>query len=333
MSNPNTGVGLVARLAAQYGVDKDKFINTLNTTIFAQHFGNEVYPPSPEELMTLLVVCDQYGLNPFTRQIFAFKAKTGLLVPVVSIDGWLAIINRQPSFDGVKVRFSEKEVEISDVRMPEYCECEIRRKGIAEPIVIPEYAQECFMPSSPVWSKYPRRMLRHKAVIQCARVAFGLSGIYDQDEADKIMDIEGVATPKASVVDPKASLKVVAPKTIKEKPKEKPREAPLSLAPNDSLDVGSLDKILESAVSMAKIHHNWQMAKSWVHEEFAGAELQYAQRYLAKRRLEIEAEALEEAQVSQVSAVPNATTSASTTDEEVPPPPPPAMTDDEAEGL
>ena len=84
---------------------------------------------------------------------------------------------------------------------------------------------------------------------------------------------------------------------------------------------------------MAKIHHNWQMAKSWVHEEFAGAELQYAQRYLAKRRLEIEAEALEEAQVSQVSAVPNATTSASTTDEEVPPPPPPAMTDDEAEGL
>ncbi|MCL6229905.1 recombinase RecT [Bartonella bilalgolemii] len=29
-------------------------------------------------------------------------------------------------------------------------------------------------------------MLRHKAVIQCARYAFGFSGIYDEDEAERI---------------------------------------------------------------------------------------------------------------------------------------------------
>ena len=33
-------------------------------------------------------------------------------------------------------------------------------------------------------------MLRHKALIQCARVAFGFSGIYDEDEARRIDDCQ-----------------------------------------------------------------------------------------------------------------------------------------------
>ena len=39
-------------------------------------------------------------------------------------------------------------------------------------------------------------MLRHKAMIQCARLAFGFAGIYDQDEAERIAEaapIEGTA--------------------------------------------------------------------------------------------------------------------------------------------
>jgi hypothetical protein len=31
-------------------------------------------------------------------------------------------------------------------------------------------------------------MLRHKALIQCARLAFGFAGIYDEDEATRIRD-------------------------------------------------------------------------------------------------------------------------------------------------
>ena len=31
-------------------------------------------------------------------------------------------------------------------------------------------------------------MLRHKAMIQCARLAFGFGGIYDQDEAERIVE-------------------------------------------------------------------------------------------------------------------------------------------------
>ena len=110
-------------------------------------------------------------------------------MPIVSIDGWLAIINRQPDYDGLTIRFSEKEIEIGGVKIPEYCECSIRRKGMSQPITIPEYARECYQKTM-VWGSYPRRMLRHKAIIQCARVAFGLSGIYDEDEGQNIIDAE-----------------------------------------------------------------------------------------------------------------------------------------------
>ena len=36
-------------------------------------------------------------------------------------------------------------------------------------------------------------MLRHKAMIQCARLAFGFVGIYDQDEAERITEPEAPA--------------------------------------------------------------------------------------------------------------------------------------------
>jgi hypothetical protein len=42
------------------------------------------------------------------------------------------------------------------------------------------------------------RMLRHKATIQCARVAFGFSGITDEDEAVNTPGIARDVTPKAT---------------------------------------------------------------------------------------------------------------------------------------
>ncbi|WP_208431614.1 recombinase RecT, partial [Bartonella doshiae] len=45
---------------------------------------------------------------------------------------------------------------------------------------------ECAQDNSDPWKKYPARMLRHKATIQCARYAFGFSGIYEEDEAARI---------------------------------------------------------------------------------------------------------------------------------------------------
>jgi hypothetical protein len=47
--------------------------------------------------------------------------------------------------------------------------------------------KECKRDVGP-WKTHPKRMLRHKALIQCARLAFGFVGIYDQDEAERIIE-------------------------------------------------------------------------------------------------------------------------------------------------
>lgn len=105
---------LVGRMAAEYGVDRDKFYATLANSIFAQgakdrdgKFQPKV--PTPEEMLALLVVCDKFKLDPFTRQIFAFSSKRGKIVPIVSIDGWLSIINKTPVGQSDERRFQAKQ--------------------------------------------------------------------------------------------------------------------------------------------------------------------------------------------------------------------------------
>ena len=39
------------------------------------------------------------------------------------------------------------------------------------------------------WDTHPNRMHRHKTLIQCARIAFGFAGIYDEDEAERIIEM------------------------------------------------------------------------------------------------------------------------------------------------
>jgi hypothetical protein len=48
---------------------------------------------------------------------------------------------------------------------------------------------------SPAWLSHPRRMLRHKALVQCARVAFGLAGLHDPDEARRVQGTVGAMSP------------------------------------------------------------------------------------------------------------------------------------------
>ncbi|MGJ5653837.1 recombinase RecT, partial [Morganella morganii] len=61
------------------------------------------------------------------------------------------------------------------------------RKDRNHPTSVTEYMSECNRGTQP-WKSHPKRMLRHKAMIQCARLAFGFAGIYDQDEAERITE-------------------------------------------------------------------------------------------------------------------------------------------------
>lgn len=128
------------------------------------------------QLSALLIVAKQYGLNPWTKEIYAFPDKGGI-VPVVGVDGWSRIINGNPQFDGMD--FDQNA---------DSCTCVIYRKDRGHPIKVTEWMAECKRDAAGPWKSHPYRMLRHKAMIQCARIAFGFGGIYDQDEAERIAE-------------------------------------------------------------------------------------------------------------------------------------------------
>lgn len=145
-------------------------------TLKATAFKGQV---SDAQMTALLIVANQYGLNPWTKEIYAFPDKNNGIVPVVGVDGWSRIMNGHPQFDGM-------DFEQDD----ESCTCKIYRKDRSRPVSVTEYMSECKRSNVGPWTSHPKRMLRHKAMIQCARLAFGFGGIYDQDEAERIAEIE-----------------------------------------------------------------------------------------------------------------------------------------------
>lgn len=140
---------------------------------------------SDAQMAALLVIANQYRLNPFTNEIYAFPSQGGI-VPVVGVDGWARIINGNAQFDGME--FEQDE---------ESCTCKIYRKDRSHPVAVTEYMDECKRNTNP-WKSHPRRMLRHKAMIQAARLAFGFAGIYDEDEAERIKDAKDHAPANAA---------------------------------------------------------------------------------------------------------------------------------------
>jgi len=165
---------VLTSMGARYNCDSGKLLDTLKNTAFKG--------ATTEQLMALCIVADQYKLNPFTKEIYAFPDKSGGIVPVVGIDGWLRIINDHPQFDGMEVEGDDDE-----------CTCKIYRKDRSHPTVATEYMEECRRKTGP-WDSHPRRMLRHKAIIQAARVAFGFS-LKDPDEAERIIEAQEVRAP------------------------------------------------------------------------------------------------------------------------------------------
>ncbi len=174
---------LVQKVAARFGVDAGKMLDTLKATAFKTANG-----VTNEQMMSLLIVADQYGLSPFTREIFAFPDKGGI-VPVVSVDGWSRILNDHPQMDGVEFIDSPDVVKSSGKDVPTWIECLIYRKDRSKPTKVRERFSEVVRDTQP-WKSHPSRMLRHKALIQCARIAFGFSGIYDEDEAQRIVSVD-----------------------------------------------------------------------------------------------------------------------------------------------
>lgn len=180
-------------MAGRLSVEPAKLLETLKSTVFQK--------ATNEELLALVTVANEYGLNPFLKELYAFPAKGGGIVPIVSVDGWNKMLIRQPEFDGIEFEFTDDEAG-----NPVSCTAIIYVKNRTRPVKITEYFAECKRNTDP-WNNMPRRMLRNRTLCQASRVAFGFSGIYNDDEASTVIDI--TSTPVPNEMPPKI---IAAPK-------------------------------------------------------------------------------------------------------------------------
>lgn len=180
----NIVLSQASALAKQFNIagNEQELVATLKATAFKSN-------ATDAQMAALMLVAGQYQLNPFTKEIYAFPDRNNGIVPVVGVDGWRRIINSHPQFDGM-------DFEQDD----EKCTCIIYRKDRSHPIKVTEWMSECKREIAGPWKTHPKRMLRHKAMIQGARLAFGFVGIYDQDEAERIAEseIQQARTPQAA---------------------------------------------------------------------------------------------------------------------------------------
>jgi phage recombination protein Bet len=184
-------MSLTQNLASRFELgaeNSQELMNTLKSTAFKVKEG----VVSDAQMTALMIVAQQYSLNPWTKEIYAYPDKQNGIVPVVGVDGWSRIVNDHPQLDGIEFNYSQETLQHKGKTAHEWIECVITRKDRSRPIVVREYFDEVCrsLNFTTPWDSHPKRMHRHKALIQCARVAFGFGGIYDQDEAERLVEID-----------------------------------------------------------------------------------------------------------------------------------------------
>lgn len=187
---------VVLRMAEAYGVTKDQLWRNVMSLVVSNNNGRRA---DESQIISCLMVADRYKLDPWLKQIHFFFDKSGNLRPVVGIDGWSKILNQQPDHDGLEFLAGFDEV-FGD----RFIECTLHHKSKNHPTVVREYLGECKRNTDP-W-KMENRMLRHRALIQAVRIAYGIE-VMDEEDYFRMREWEN------------ANAEAKAPAKAKDKPK------------------------------------------------------------------------------------------------------------------
>jgi len=120
-------------------------------------------------MLMLLRSALTYELDPTLGQIILIEVDS-THKPYITMNGWIVIIHRQAQFDGMQFEYSN--IEIGGI--PSWVECTIWRKDCKQPINVREYYQDV-KDSNFTDNELSIRILRHRALSACARIAFGIA--------------------------------------------------------------------------------------------------------------------------------------------------------------
>lgn len=117
-------------------------------------------------VLALLRTMQHWHLDPLKDEIGFTQYEDGNWQVFISIDGCSKLLNEHTQFNGLV--FNKADTLIEGV--PDWMECSIYRRDRIMPITVREYFVEV-RNSHNMWQKMPRRMLRHRALQQCVRLA------------------------------------------------------------------------------------------------------------------------------------------------------------------
>jgi RecT family. len=164
-------------------IDLAKTYN-LSAKAFAYTFRAVAMPEkhTDAEFVSCCLVAREHGLNPLTKEIYFMRDRHGRIQAIVGVDGWIKKCNEHPQFDGI-----EFDDHADGKGKVESIKAKIFRKDRSRPIEVTEYLSECLQSREKAgpWQSHPNRMLRHRALMQCARVAFGFAGVMAPDEFEQ----------------------------------------------------------------------------------------------------------------------------------------------------
>jgi hypothetical protein len=140
-------------------------------------------------------------------------------------------------------------------------ECVMHRKDRKHPTAIREYLDEVYRNpfNGNPWQSHTKRFLRHKTMIQAARLVFGFGGIFDQDEAERILESQS------------ASLSTGTELTAVVLSSEASPEA---------------RRMATKLIARAEGSNAWQAAIDYAGEKFKGADLAYVTAEINRAKLE-----------------------------------------------
>ena len=152
---------------------------------------NQKIPPA-KSILHLLRTAKQYQLDPLQEEVLLTQYQDSWQISI-SVDGWIKLIHRHPTFAGVSFTQSPE----NEQGLPVWMECTIYQSDQAIATTVREYLSEV-MNDSEIWKKMPRRMLRHRTLQQCARLAMGI--VMKGSEEKDLENLHPKNTPLTQVI-------------------------------------------------------------------------------------------------------------------------------------
>ena len=191
---------MVVGLGEEYGLTGKQVISVLKSSIIKVPDGKPA--ATPAELVVVMSVMKEFGLNPMMRQLYAWRDHKGEMVVMLSADGWTMLANRRPNFLKVSYEFGPDAPSPDNKGRScwEFVTCTVHDSVRGGIVMAPAYLSEWYVGQrgnyAGPWQKMTRHKLRLKAYSLAIREAYGLGmvDIGDLSDAPRAVADPGAAT-------------------------------------------------------------------------------------------------------------------------------------------